>query len=390
MGYKKRNSMLLKERMRGKWLAAFSVLAGHQLGPAIDKLGENVTCPIDGDVEGFRLFKDANETGGGWKQNQQHAGAYPDGVTLLMHVLDRPFTEVFDQLVEWLEGPGEQADSSLYKVRDKSSAFTPRRSKKSVVDTAALREWLNNIWKHSIDLLDRRAAVARKYLTDRHIHDAAVHARDLRFNPSLGYRNADKELVGRFPCITALVRDNQGTPVAIHRTFLTPEGKKLRLEGSGPARKQTPSVSDTEGRVICLAEPVGGVLGLAEGLETALAVIQGAGVPVWSCLSASMMPQFVPPAGVHTLLIFVDIDRSGAGQEAAQALKENLKEQGVRVIFQVPLLKRDPSRKSVDWADQLDADLETDSKGMQVARTAFVNVLNHGAETPAPQPQTLA
>lgn len=379
MGYKKRNSTLLKERMRGKWLTAFLALAGHKLGPAIDKLGENVTCPIDGDIEGFRLFKDANETGGGWKQNQQRAGAYPDGITLLMHVLDRPFTEVFDQLVEWLEGPGQQAESSLYDANERPTPYTPRRSKKTAENVSALREWLNNIWKHSTNLLDLQAAVARKYLTERHIHDAAVSARDLRFNPSLGYRNTDKELVGRFPCITALVRDNQGKPVAIHRTFLTKEGKKLRLEGSGPSRKQTPSVSDTEGRIICLAEPENGVLGLAEGLETALAVIQGTGYPVWSCLSASMMPQFVPPAGVHTLIVFVDIDRSGAGQEAAQALRENLKERGIRVLFQVPLLKRDPSRKSVDWADQLDADLATGSKGMQVAKTAFMNAANFGA-----------
>jgi phage/plasmid primase-like uncharacterized protein len=379
MGYKKRNSTLLKERMRGKWLAAFSTLAGHKLGPAIDKLGDNVTCPIDGDIEGFRLFKDANDTGGGWKQNQQRAGAYPDGITLLMHVLDRPFTEVFDQLVEWLEGPGQQADSSLYDANDRPAPCIPRRSKKKAEDIAALREWLNNIWKYSINLLDMQAAVARKYLTERHIHDAAVNARDLRFNPSLGYRNANKELVGRFPCITALVRDNQGKPVAIHRTFLTKEGKKLRLAGVGPSRKQTPSVSDTPGRVVSLAEPEAGVLGLAEGLETALAVMQGTGYPVWSCLSASMMPQFVPPAGVHTLIIFVDVDRSGAGQEAAQALRENLREHGIRVVFQVPLLKRDPSWKSVDWADQLDADLATGSKGMQVAITAFVNATHFGA-----------
>jgi hypothetical protein len=96
-----------------------------------------------------------------------------------------------------------------------------------------------------------------------------------------------------------------------------------------------------------------------------------------------MMPQFVPPAGVHTLIIFVDVDRSGAGQEAAQALRENLREQGIRVIFQVPLLKRDPSRKSVDWADQLDADLTTGSKGMQVAKTAFVNAMHFGADQAA-------
>lgn len=374
----KRNSTLLKERMRGKWLAAFDALAGQKLGPAISKLGQNVTCPIDGDLEGFRLMKDANETGGGWKQNWRHRGAFPDGITLLMNVLDRPFTEVFDQLVEWLEGPGRQADGALYDAANHPAAHTPRRRKK-VEDVSKLREWLNNIWKYSVNLSDMKAAVARKYLTERHIIDAANSSSDLRFNPSLGYRDQDEKLIGRYPAITALVRDNLGKPVAIHRTFLTKEGKKLRLKGVGPTRKQTPSVSESAGRVIRLAEPTDGVLGLAEGLETALSVMQGTGFPVWSCLSASMMPQFVPPEGVHTLIVFVDIDLSRAGQEAAEALKENLREQGVRVILLPPLIKRPKGQKSVDWADQLDADLETGSEGMVVAKSAFLNAIHNGA-----------
>ncbi|BFM09276.1 DUF7146 domain-containing protein [Halioxenophilus aromaticivorans] len=375
MGYK-RNSSLLKERMRGKWLAAFSALAGQQLAPAMSKLGENVTCPIDGDIEGFRLFKDANETGGGVKQNRLSDGVYPDGITLLMEVLGRPFTEVFDNLVDWLDGPGKRSDNALYDADIRSMPATERRQTKKTVDNESdMREWLNNLWRHSVRLDDSKAVVARTYLEGRHIVDAALSSKDLRFNPALTFKDSDGNFVGKYPGLMALVRDNDGVPVALHRTFLTKTGDKLRLDDHTPARKQTPAVSNSKGRVVCLAPPVNGVLGLAEGIETSLSVMQATKVPVWSCLSAAMMSQFVPPNGVHTLMIFVDVDRNGAGQKAATGLAEKLASRGIRVIPMVPLLKRDVSQKSIDWADQLDADLQHGTHGMAVVTTAFNNAI---------------
>ena len=94
-------------------------------------------------------------------------------------------------------------------------------------------------------------------------------------------------------------------------------------------------------------------------------------MPVWSCLSAAMMPHFVPPEGVHTVMVFVDVDRSGAGQRSVLHLEENLKEKGVRVLPMVPCLKRSPGTKSVDWANQLEADITGTSNAMQVVKTAF-------------------
>lgn len=375
MGYK-RNSALLKERMRGLWLAAFSGLASHHLTPAMRKLGENVTCPIDGDIEGFRLFKDANETGGGVKQNRLQDGVYPDGITLLMEVLGRPFTEVFDSLADWLDGTGKRSDNALYDADIRSIPATARRSSiKTVSNASDMREWLNNLWIHSMKLDDPKAIVARKYLEGRHILDAALNARDLRFNPALTFKDSDGRCVGKFPGLTALVRDHSGIPVAIHRTFLTKTGEKLRLEGHKSSRKQTPAVSNSKGRIVRLAPPIDGVLGLAEGLETALSVIQATQVPVWSCLTASLMSRFVPPKGVHTLMIFIDIDRSGAGQKAAIGLAERLAIKGIRVIPMVPLLKREMCQKSIDWADQLDSDLQHGTHGMAVVTTAFNNAI---------------
>ena len=54
----KRNSTALKRRMEGRWLSAFLALA-PALETAVNKLGKNVPCPIDGGTDGFRLFRDA-------------------------------------------------------------------------------------------------------------------------------------------------------------------------------------------------------------------------------------------------------------------------------------------------------------------------------------------
>ena len=360
----KRDSRRLKERMRGKWLAAFSSLAGHLLTPAIERLGENVTCPIDGDLQGFRLFKDANETGGGVKQNRLSDGVFPDGITLLMEVMNLPFTTVFDHLAQWLDGRGEKIGNPLYADY---CQLQPIRT--SVHNDSDLRDWLNNLWQHSVSFEEPEAVVARLYLKKRHILTAALAVKSLRFNPALSYKDSDGCFIGKFPGITALVRDNDGHPVALHRTYLTRVGEKLSKEGC-VSRKMTPSLGSGVGRVVQMGSPVNGVLGIAEGLETALSVIQGTGMPVWSCLSATFMPQFVPPSSVKTVMVFVDMDRSGAGQESARKLTENLKPKGINVVPMLPLLARN-GLKSVDWADQLASDRSEGTDAMSVVRSTF-------------------
>jgi putative DNA primase/helicase len=360
----KRDSRRLKERLRGKWLAAFSYLAGDLLTPAIERLGENVTCPIDGDLQGFRLFKDANETGGGVKQNRLSEGVFPDGITLLMEVMHLPFTTVFDNLAQWLDGRGKKTGNPLY-----ADYYPPQPIDTTVHNDSDLREWLNNLWQHSVRFDRPEAVVARVYLNQRHILTAALAAKSLRFNPALSYKDSDGRFIGKFPGITALVRDNDGLPVALHRTYLTRVGEKLSKEGC-VSRKMTPSLSGGTGRVVHLGSPMNGVLGLAEGLETALSVIQATGMPVWSCLSAAFMPQFVPPSDVNTVMVFVDMDRSGAGQESARKLAENLTPKGINVIPMVPLLARN-GEKSVDWANQLDSDLSKGTDAMSVVRSTY-------------------
>ncbi|BBI65443.1 hypothetical protein HSBAA_PA_0460 (plasmid) [Vreelandella sulfidaeris] len=111
---------------------------------------------------------------------------------------------------------------------------------------------------------------------------------------------------------------------------------------------------DVHGGAIRLGTATAGVIGVAEGIETSLAIRAATGMPVWPVLSASLMRSFEPPEGVTEVVIWADRDlpdRKGrkAGQDAAEVLQARLLE-GIRASIKIP----DASSStdvSVDWAD---------------------------------------
>ncbi|UZE97268.1 DUF7146 domain-containing protein [Alkalimarinus alittae] len=341
---RKRNSTQLKEKMSGYWLNAFAVLAPG-LRHAVKKLGQNVPCPIDGGTDGFRLFNDANETGGGVKQSER---IIPEGIDMLMWVNNWSFTQAFDELEGWMNGAPIQSQPVIHIPKVK------------VVDEANLRKWLNRIWGESLSLEHQMSYPARAYFGYRRISQAALTASDIRFHPNLNYKDTNGNSLGTFGAVLCLVRNNEGNPVSIHRTFLTKSGVKVNLGEKNKARKVTPPVlKDSKGRQLRLFEPKNGYLGVCEGLETALAVHQAKQLPIWPNLSNTNLHSFIAPPGIHTVINFVDKDRSKAGKKpagenSALILEANLKAQGIRVINLLPPIPiLDTDKKGVDWADQL-------------------------------------
>jgi phage/plasmid primase-like uncharacterized protein len=341
----KRDSTKLKRQMEGRWISAFLALA-PSLEHAINKLGTNVSCPVDGGVDGFRLFQDANITGGGAKQSWR---VIPEGIDMLMWVNEWSFTKAYDELEAFLANKAVDAGPV-------------RHSTPKPIDETKLRAWLNQVWKESLPLTDLRAYPARAYFERRRIKSAALAASDIRYHPLLNYKAADGQIVGRYGAVVALVRNNDGMPVSIHRTFLTKSGMKVDFLGRKNApRKLTPAVNKkSKGRQVRLSSALqDGIVGVAEGLETALAVTEATGFPVWPTIATSMLTSFIPPNGVKTVVIFADKDTNLAGEIAANTLTERLTEVGVNVITLLPptpILESDT--KGVDWADQLLRDRE--------------------------------
>lgn len=114
------------------------------------------------------------------------------------------------------------------------------------------------------------------------------------------------------------------------------------------------------GGAIRLAKPAR-VFGAAEGIETALAAMEGTGIPVWATVNATLMEYMVIPEEVELLVVFADKDRPskqhprGHGQEAAQKLVERAIAMGKQAIAITPQGEILPNEKSLDWMDVLRA-----------------------------------
>ena len=85
--------------------------------------------------------------------------------------------------------------------------------------------------------------------------------------------------------------------------------------------------------------PIGeaGALGIAEGLETALSVMQSCpDLPVWAALSAGNIEQVQLPAEATNVVILADNDGEGAGPAAARRAAARLHQEGPRIWIALP------------------------------------------------------
>jgi len=174
----------------------------------------------------------------------------------------------------------------------------------------------------------------------------------VRFHPALGYwrrNHHDKlELVGRYPGMVALVTGSDGMPATVHRTYLTPDGGKAPVPE--PKKLMGYPGDRLVGGAIRLF-PSAPVLGVAEGIETALAVHLRTGMPVWSAVSAGLLARFEPPADTSLVVVWADRDRSGAGESAAKSLYERMLRRGIPVAVHLPPGAIRTGAKGIDWAD---------------------------------------
>ena len=152
---------------------------------------------------------------------------------------------------------------------------------------------------------------------------------------------------GQYPVMLGAVTTQEGEIVGLHRTYISEIGRKAPV--SCP-KKLSRTSGPLAGASIKLFEPItiNGklTLGVAEGLETALACYLASGVPTWSCVSASGIKSFQWPAGLQSLVIFGDNDTSGVGQSAARDLAGRAAAAGLecRVLI--------PPTVGNDWLDE--------------------------------------
>jgi putative DNA primase/helicase len=133
---------------------------------------------------------------------------------------------------------------------------------------------------------------------------------------------------GQFSVMVARIRDYTGQrAVNLHLTFLTPDGRKADIT---PA-KRVMRGKLPDGCAIRLG-PEKAVMGVAEGIETAISAAIMFDMPVWACVNGTLLSKWIPPAKAEHVTIFGDHDANFTGQAKAYHLANRLEVQYKRRV----------------------------------------------------------
>ena len=345
----KRNidATVVRNAAHGRWVEILSALA-PELDAALSRPGKHVTCPVHGGKNGFRLFKDAELLGGGVCNT---CGTFHDGFALLRWLGDVDFPTVVSMVNGIVLG---------------GLASQPQRPARKPIQPPpppdeSIRVRLNAAWGEAFPHVSPKASLMWKYFQNRGINlPAKKSVYNLRLHPGLKSFDEDGKYEGTYPCILALVQDRDGQPVTLHRTYITQGGIKAPVEN---AKKMMPLIPGrhVQGAACRLTRSLASlgfceVLGVCEGIETALAVWQATGIAVWPALNAPLLALFDPPPWAKIVWAWADADPGKAGEAAALKLKQKLDAARIESVIWMPdssILPVSDGRKGVDWLDVL-------------------------------------
>ena len=282
-------------------------------------------CPLCGGKTRFRMPRQWALTGG-WVCNQCGGG---DGVSLLMQLNGWDFIKTKQEIM------GEkthQVDPEIARKRVEESRRIQAR------ENAKKRSFIRSWWTRAVPAIEE--SVASQYLRSR------IPGLDVgRVGSAL--RSLKLEYFGQimtsqvFPCLLSAMQDVEGKLRMLHRTYLDPNGGKLQVVDA----KKTYSAEWVPGCAIRLGRQSNlTVLGVAEGIETALAclVANDYAYPVWSAYCADNLEALLLPAETRVVHLFADNDKptarypDGHGLTACKRLAKRLAEEGREVHLHLP------------------------------------------------------
>ena len=323
------------------WERVFANFTG--LNDALQRGFRAQPCPkTGGGKTKFRYFRNLHEDGGAYHND---VGPMPDGIEVIAWYTDQPKGEVMKMLEDIVGGVNVDYNRP---VRTKPPQNRPYCSEKEAKDRAA------HIKKYYNESVPVNGTLAEIYLRSRGIKSFSNDylcevGNNLRFHPSMPYKEDDDSPWQHFPTLLAIVRDKNGKPLTLHRTFLREDGKG-KASISRPKMILAPP-RDPRGGFIVLDKPValpegGYFIGLSEGIENGLSVREGAGTPMWVGISDRLLAMTNLPSSVRACGIYSDVEESGAGQRAVEEFKS--KNPTLDVINVVPRSEKN----KVDWNDE--------------------------------------
>jgi putative DNA primase/helicase len=281
------------EKARGRWPGIFAAL-GIDVGN-----GKHKSCPIPdcGGKDRYR-FDDVDGTGS-WICNQCGAG---NGFELVKRCLGVDFAGAV-KAVESVIGECKKTPIN------NGLQYNPDR--------------LREMYKDSKPLDGK--CLGSQYLKKRGLST---------FPPTLRFLNEcyEPSTKTKIPAVLATFSAPDSEALTLHRTYLSPDGTKANLENC--KLTMTPKKPMAGGAVRLF--PAKDLVGITEGIETAIAVHELYKIPVWAVLSTSLMESFKPPNGMKNIMIYADNDLNFAGLKAAYTLANRLYLKDYAVGVQVP------------------------------------------------------
>lgn len=206
-------------------------------------------------------------------------------------------------------------------------AIIPPHNRADAVHRIALARRIWNVAR------DARGSPVVRYLAGRRI--------TIPLPPSLRSAPACPHPSGIYlPAMLARVVNIDGELIGVHRTYLD-------REATGQwHRRDRASLGPIGGGAVRLTPPAETLM-VAEGIETALAVMQATAQPVWAALSTSGMTALRLPTIVRIVVILTDNDINGAGERAARTAAQHWLAEGRRVRLALP------PEPGTDFADVL-------------------------------------
>ncbi|MGE4307388.1 MAG: toprim domain-containing protein, partial [Novosphingobium sp.] len=170
-------------------------------------------------------------------------------------------------------------------------------SPSSPLSPSWLRRRAQDLWDEALPIA---GTPAQAYLCRRAIPQTPSV---LRYHPRTPLGRG--KLAAFRPAMLAAIHEDDRL-VALQRTFLDAREPRRARDLANPRRSLA-----QPGRGAVLLAPATEVLGLAEGVESALSAMILLGIPVWATLGSERFPHVAVPETVTRLILLPDADRAG-------------------------------------------------------------------------------